>query len=161
MLEGILIVIGSILMILGLAGSVLPVLPGPPLSFIGLLLLAFVEHFSPPLTPTLIIVLGVVMVLMIVMDYVLPLLGAKKYGSSKWGAWGSVLGMVIGVFWSPFGMLVGAFVGAIVGEWLAGKKGEEALKAGWGVMVGTMFATIFRLGISGIMTYYFVLALLK
>ena len=159
MLEGITIVIGSILMLLGLAGSILPFLPGPPLSFIGLFLLALLRHFSPPLTPTLVIVLAIVTIIAIVMDYIIPLMGAKRYGASKWGVWGSVLGMAIGIFWSPFAMLVGAFIGAVVAEWLIGKKKGEALRAGWGVVMGTLFATIMRLGVSGVMTYYFVLAL--
>jgi uncharacterized protein YqgC (DUF456 family) len=159
MLEGITIVIGSILMLLGLAGSVLPILPGPPLSFIGLFLLALLKHFSPPLTPTLVIILAIVTIIVIVMDYIIPLMGAKRYGASKWGVWGSVLGMAIGIFWSPFAMLVGAFIGAVVVEWLIGKKKGEALRAGWGVVMGTLFATILRLGVSGMMTYYFALAL--
>jgi uncharacterized protein YqgC (DUF456 family) len=159
MLEGIAIAIGSILMLLGLAGSILPILPGPPLSFIGLFLLALSKHFSPPLTPTLVIIMAVVTILVVVMDYIIPLLGAKRYGASKWGVWGSVLGMVIGMFWSPFGMLAGAFIGAVAAELLAGKKHWEALRAGWGVVMGTLFATVLRLGVSGMMTYYFVLAL--
>ena len=159
MFEGITIAIGSILMILGLAGSVLPILPGPPLSFIGLFLLALVKHFSTPLTPVLLIILAIVTILAIAMDYIIPLLGAKRYGASKWGVWGSVLGMVIGIFWSPFGMLLGAFIGAVVVEWIVGKKKGEALRAGWGVVMGALFATILRLGVSGMMTYYFVLAL--
>jgi len=159
MLEGITIVIGSILILLGLAGSILPILPGPPLSFIGLFLLALLKHFLPPLTPTLLIVLAIVMIFVIIMDYIIPLLGAKRYGASKWGVWGSVLGMVIGIFWSPFAMLVGVFIGAVAAECLSGKKKREALRAGWGVVMGTLFATVLRLGVSGMMTYYFVLAL--
>jgi hypothetical protein len=159
MFEGITIIISSILMLLGLAGSILPILPGPPLSFIGLFLLALLKHFSPPLTPTLVIILAIVTILVIVMDYIIPLLGAKKYGASKWGVWGSVLGMAIGIFWSPFAMLLGAFIGAVVVEWLVGKTKGEALRAGWGVVMGTLFATILRLGVAGMMTYYFVLAL--
>jgi uncharacterized protein YqgC (DUF456 family) len=56
-------------------------------------------------------------------------------------------------------MLVGAFIGAVVGEWLVGKTKGAALRAGWGVVIGTLFATILRLGVAGMMTYYFVLAL--
>jgi len=159
MIEGITIIIGSILMLLGLAGSILPVLPGPPLSFIGLLLIALLKHFSPPLTPTFVIIMAAVTIIVIVMDYVIPLLGAKRFGASKWGVWGSVLGMAIGIFLSPLAMLVGAFTGAVVVELLAGKKKREALRAGWGVVMGTLFVTILRLGVSGMMTYYFVLAL--
>ena len=160
MFEGAAIAIGSILMLLGLAGSILPVLPGPPLSFIGLFLLALSKHFSPPLTPTLVIILAIVTIFVIFMDYIIPLLGAKRYGASKWGVWGSVLGMVLGIFWSPLAMLVGAFIGAVVAEWLVHKKKREALRAGWGVVMGTLFATILRLGVSGMMTYYFLRALM-
>jgi uncharacterized protein YqgC (DUF456 family) len=159
MLEGMMIVVGSILMLLGLAGSILPMLPGPPLSFIGLFLLALIKHFSPPLTATWVIILAIVTILVTALDYILPLLGAKRYGASKWGVWGSVLGMAIGLFWSPLAMLLGAFIGAVFVEWFAGKKKGEALRAGWGVVMGTLFATILRLGVSGMMTYYFVLAL--
>jgi len=159
MIEGIIIVISSILVVLGLAGSILPILPGPPLIFVGLFLLALLKHFSPPLTPTLVIILAIVTILVVVMDHIIPLLGAKRYGASKWGVWGSVLGMAIGIFWSPFAMLMGAIIGAVVAEWLVGKKKREALRAGWGVVMGTLIATILRLGVSGVMIYYFVLAL--
>lgn len=159
MIEGIIIVVSSVLLLLGLAGSILPVLPGPPLSFVGLFLLALLKHFSPPLTPTLIITLAIVTILMIVMDYIIPLLGAKRYGASKWGVWGSLLGMTIGIFFSPFAILAGAFIGAVVAEWLVGKKKRDALRAGWGVVMGTILATVLRLGVSGMMIYYFIFAL--
>lgn len=159
MLEILAILMGSLLMLLGLIGSVLPLLPGPPLCFIGLFLLALIKKFSPPLTPALIILLGIVTVLMIAMDYILPLLGAKKYGSSKWGVWGSILGMLIGMFLSPLAVLLGAFFGAVVAEWLAGKTKGESFRAGWGVMMGTLFATMVRLGFSGLMIYYFIMAI--
>jgi len=159
MLEAVTIIIGSILVLLGLAGSILPILPGPPLGFIGLFLLALLRHFSPPLTPALIIILAVVTIFVVVMDYIIPLLGARRYGASKWAVWGSVLGMAIGIFLSPFAMLAGAFAGAVVVEWLAGKKKGEAIRAGWGVVMGALFATVLRLAVSGVMTYYFVRAL--
>jgi uncharacterized protein YqgC (DUF456 family) len=124
------------------------------------LLLALIKNFTPPLTPAFIIILAIVTILVIVMDYIIPLLGAKRYGASKWGVWGSVLGMLIGIFWSPFAMIMGAFVGAVLFEWLFGKKKGEALRAGWGVVMGTLFATILRLGVSGLMTFYFVRAFL-
>ncbi len=159
MIEGLVIAIGFILVVLGLAGSILPILPGPPLSFVGLFLLALLKHFSPPLKPIVMIILAVITVLAVALDYIIPLLGAKKFGASKWGIWGSVIGMIIGIFWSPFGMLIGAFIGAVAAEWFIGKKKAEALKAGWGVLIGTLSASILRLGISGVMTYYFILAL--
>jgi uncharacterized protein YqgC (DUF456 family) len=154
--EGIAIIIGVILILLGLAGCVLPLLPGPPLSFIGLLLLALLKHFSPPLTPTLIIVMAALTIATTLGDYLIPLWGAKRYGTSKWGIWGSVAGIAIGLLLSPFGMLLGALIGAVVVEWLVQKEKEKALKAGWGVIMGSLLGAVLKLGVSGIMAYYFI-----
>ena len=160
MLEIVAIVTGAILIFLGLLGSFLPVLPGPPLSFFGLLLPALVHRFSSPLTSTLMIVLALVAAAVTILDYAIPVLGAKRYGTSKWGVWGSVAGMIVGIFFSPFGMLLGAFVGAVVAEWLYRRQSNQALKAGWGVVVGSAVGTVLKLGVSGLMGYYFVLSLL-
>jgi hypothetical protein len=156
LLETIGIIIGALLILLGLAGCVLPVLPGPPLSFVGLLLLALINHFLPPLTPTLIIVMAIITLAVTVAEYILPLVSAKRYGASKWGIWGSVLGMAIGIFFSPFGMLLGAFIGAVAVEWLVQKEKGRAIKAGWGVFIGSLVGTALKLGASGMMAYYFV-----
>ena len=159
MLDILLISVGALLMVLGLAGCILPVLPGPSLNFVGLLLLAVLQGFSPPLTSTLIIIMGVVTLLVTLLDYLIPVIGVKRYGASKWGVWGSVLGMLIGVFYPPLGMIIGAFVGAVAGEWLgSGGKGRP-LRAGWGAFIGTLSGVILKLIASGMMTYYFVRAL--
>ena len=156
MLETIAVIIGAIFVLLGLAGCILPVLPGPPLSFVGLLLLALINHFLPPLTPTLIIVMAIITLAVTVAEYILPLVSAKRYGASKWGIWGSVLGMAIGIFFSPFGMLLGAFIGAVAVEWLVQKEKGRAIKAGWGVFIGSLVGTALKLGASGMMVYYFI-----
>ena len=156
MFETIGIIIGALFILLGLAGCVLPVLPGPPLSFVGLLLLALINHFLPPLTPTLIIVMAIITLAVTVAEYILPLVSAKRYGASKWGIWGSVLGMAIGIFFSPFGMLLGAFIGAVAVEWLVQKEKGRAIKAGWGVFIGSLVGTALKLGASGMMVYYFI-----
>ncbi len=156
MLETIAIIIGSIFVLLGIAGCVLPILPGPVLSFLGLLLLALLKHFSPPLTPTLIIIMAILTVVVTIGDYLIPLWGAKRYGATKWGIWGSVIGMAIGIFFSPFGMLLGAFIGAVAMEWLVQKERGKALKAGWGVFIGSLAGTALKLGVSGMMAYYFI-----
>lgn len=160
MLEGIAIGISLILILLGLIGSVLPVLPGPPLSFLGLLVLAVFHHFAPPLTVTKVVVLAMITMAVLVLDYVIPLLTAKKYGASKWGIWGSVAGMVAGMFFPPLGIVLGAFIGAMAVEWLVNRQRRQALRAGWGVFVGSLLGTGVKLAVSGVMAYYFVSALL-
>jgi len=161
MLETIAILIGAVLIVVGIAGSILPVLPGPPLGFAGLLLLAAVKQFSPPLTPTLITIMGIATLVVSALDYVIPFFGVRKYGASKWGVWGSVVGMVIGLFYPPFGMIIGAFVGAVLAEWLVKRKGEDALRAGWGAFIGTLTGIVLKLVLSGIMVYYFVRVLFQ
>jgi uncharacterized protein YqgC (DUF456 family) len=156
LLETIGIILGGVFVFLGIAGCVLPLLPGPPLSFIGLLLLALLKHFAPPLTPTLIILMAVITIAVTLGDYLIPLWGAKRYGTSKWGIWGSVAGMAIGLLFSPFGMLLGALIGAVVVEWLVQKDKQKALKAGWGVIIGSLLGTVLKLGVSGMIAYYFI-----
>jgi uncharacterized protein YqgC (DUF456 family) len=156
LLETIAIIIGSFFVLLGIVGCVLPILPGPVLSFLGLLLLALLKHFSPPLTPTLMIVMALLTLVTTAGDYVIPLWGAKKYGTSKWGIWGSVAGMVIGLLFSPFGMLLGAVIGAVAVEWLIQKEKGKAFRAGWGVIVGSLLGAVLKLGVSGMITYYFI-----
>jgi uncharacterized protein YqgC (DUF456 family) len=156
LLETIAIVTGSIFVLLGIAGCVLPILPGPVLIFLGLLVLGLLKDFFPPLTPTLMIVMAILTVVVTIGDYMIPLWGAKKYGTSKWGIWGSVAGMAIGLFFSPFGMLLGAVIGAVAVEWLVQKKKGKALKAGWGVIVGSLLGAVLKLGVSGMMVYYFI-----
>ena len=156
MLETIAIVIGSIFVLVGIAGCVLPILPGPVLIFLGLLILALLKDFFPPLTPTLMIVMAFLTVIVTIGDYMIPLWGAKKYGTSKWGIWGSVAGMAIGLLFSPFGMLLGAVIGAVAVEWLVQKEKGKAFKAGWGVIVGSLLGAVLKLGVSGMMVYYFI-----
>lgn len=160
MLYSIGLITGGIFILLGLAGSILPVLPGPPLSFIGLLLFALVCNFSPPLTPTLIIVMMSITIVVTGVDYFIPLIGAKKYGTSKWGIYGSIGGMIVGAFFPPFGILLGALIGAVLVEWMVSRKEKQALKAGWGIFIGSLLGTILKLGVSGIMAYYFLVAVI-
>lgn len=155
------VVIGLILLILGFIGCIIPALPGPPLSFVAILILAIAQGFIEPLTLNLIIIMLIVTIVVTVLDYIIPAAGAKKYGSSKWGVWGAIIGMIVGMlYFPPFGMIVGAFIGAVGIELIAGKTSKEAMRAGWGVFIGTMFGTLLKLIASGMMTYYFARALI-
>jgi hypothetical protein len=145
--------------LLGFVGSFLPVLPGPPLTFMGLLLIALVRHFASPLTGTLVIFMGMSTIAVLILDQVIPLLGARRYGASTWGIWGSIAGMVVGCFVSPFAVLFGAFFGAVVAEWLVHRQKARALRAGWGVFIGSLLGAVLKLGLCGLMTFYVLRAL--
>jgi uncharacterized protein YqgC (DUF456 family) len=101
--------------------------------------------------------MGGLAVLVTILDYVVPVVGARKYGASKRGVWISMIGMFIGLlFFPPWGMLVGAFVGALVGELLAGKEGRKSLRAAWGVFVGNVVGTGFKLAYCGAIIFFYV-----
>lgn len=154
------LVSGAILVILGLIGSILPLLPGPPLSFLGLFLVALVHNFSPPLTLSFVIVMLAITMGVMIIDYILPLISAKKYGTSKWGIFGSICGMIIGFFFSPLGVFIGALLGAVLSELMVSGKKSQAWRAGWGVFLGSIMAMILRIGVCGVMLYYSFLAIL-
>ena len=151
-----LVILGLILSLIGLAGCILPVVPGPPLSFVALIILSIAKGWQV-FSPAFLWIMAGITILVTVLDYVVPAAGAKKYGASKFGVWGSVLGMLIGLFFfPPWGMLVGAFLGALVGELIVGKKGRQALKAGWGVFVGNLVGVGLKLAASAVMLFYYV-----
>lgn len=153
-METLIIIIGVVLNILGVIGCIAPALPGPPLNYITLLLI----HYSgyPFSNKFLFIWLGIT-ILITALDYILPLMGAKFYGVSNKGIWGSFIGMVIGIiFFPPFGMILGLLIGAIIGELIAGKQDSEALRSGMVTFLLSMFMIIAKLAVSGIMMFYFV-----
>ena len=155
----VLIILGFFVLIAGIIGCIIPAIPGPPLSFIALILLE-VATKGEAFTTNELIFWGVVTVIVTVLDYIIPVAGAKKYGATKSGIWGSIIGMIIGmIFFPPFGMLIGAFLGAVGGEVLVGKDSSEALKSGWGVFMGTILGIGLKLAASGVMSFYYVKAL--
>jgi uncharacterized protein YqgC (DUF456 family) len=154
MSDYILLILGIILMIIGIIGCLVPVLPGPPLSFLGLLLL----HFSRfgQFTPTVLIALGVVTLVVTILDYIVPMWGTKKFGGSKYGIRGATVGLVIGLFLGPVGIVIGPLVGAIVGELIFKDDMKYALRAGFGSLLGFLTGIGLKLAASFVMTYFFV-----
>lgn len=155
----ILIVIGIILILAGLAGCIVPGLPGPPLSFLALILLSAAKRWEP-FTPGFLLLMAALTVGVTVLDYVVPAAGARRYGASRLSFWLALLGMFFGIFFAPpWGIIIFTFLGAIIGELIKGKTGRDALRAGWGVFVGILVGTVLKLIASGVMTFYFIKAL--
>ena len=101
--------------------------------------------------------MGILTALLIILDYVAPALGAKKFGASKRGIWGSAIGMIIGIFFiPPWGMIVGAFIGALAGELASGKSGGKALRAGWGILIGNVLGIGLKLAFTAVVLLYYV-----
>jgi uncharacterized protein YqgC (DUF456 family) len=139
--------------VLGLLGCILPVIPGPPLSFIGILLL----HFSPSVhfTSNFLILWAFIAIAVTALDYIVPIWGTKKYGGTKYGTWGSMIGLIIGLFFGPTGIIAGPFLGALVGELIGGRESQDAFKAAKGAFVGFLLGVGLKLIASGFMAYYF------
>ncbi len=146
---------GVVLMILGILGCVLPVIPGPPLSFVGLLLL----HFSrfADFSAEFLFIFGSIAVIVTVLDYIVPLWGTKKFGGTKAGVWGAGIGLLLGLFFfPPLGIILGPFAGAVIGESIMGKKSKEAFRAGLGSLLGFLMGVGLKLVASIVMTYHFI-----
>ncbi len=152
-----LIISGSLLVILGIAGCLLPLLPGPPLSYLGLLAIHLTTKID--FSSKFLISWGIIVILVSVLDYVIPIWGTKFFGGSKYGVWGSMAGLLAGLFIPPVGLIIGPFIGAVAGEILAGNR-QNALKAGFGSFIGFLAGTVVKLLVSLIMLYYFIAALI-
>ena len=160
MLSVLLVILGIVLLVAGFVGCVLPILPGPPIALLALICVSLDQGWAA-YSALEWVVLGALVVVVTVLDFLVPMMGAKKYGASRTAIWISVVGMVVGlILFPPFGMLVGAFVGAFLGELMAGKGSAEALRSGWGVFVGTVVGTGLKLAVCCVIAYYFVVALL-
>ena len=146
-------VLGTICIVVGLLGSLLPVLPGPPISYAGILLLHFSKYAQ--YSPRFLLLFGSLTAIVAVLDYVVPVWGTKKFGGSKYGTWGATIGVLIGLFFGPFGIIAGPFLGAVVGEILYGKKSSEAFRAGFGSFIGFVTGTLMKLVLSVILAFYF------
>ncbi len=152
-----LMIAAGIFLLAGLVGCIVPVIPSVPLSYIGLLLLHCTDRVQFSLT-FLLVWLGVVALLQ-VLDYVIPSVSTKLTGGSKWGVWGSAIGLLAGMFFGVWGIVLGPFVGAVVAELIAGRQTKTALKAGLGSFIGLMTGTIVKLICCGLMIYYYIDAL--
>jgi uncharacterized protein YqgC (DUF456 family) len=129
-----LLISGIACLLTGLAGAVLP-LPGPPLSFAGLILLHTSKYAE--FSNTVLISLGFVTVVIAVLDYYIPIWGTKKFGGTKYGAIGATLGLLVGFFVIPaIGIFIGTFLGAFIGELIGGTNTKSALKSAVGSFVG-------------------------
>ena len=151
-------ILGSLLVLIGFIGSILPVIPGPPISWTGFLLLRWTDfiddHAEGYETALWILLFFVIMVT--ILDYVVPIWGTKKFGGSKRGVWGATIGVVVGLFFGPLGIIIGPFLGAFVGELTTGKKEREAVKAAWGSFVGFLMGVGMKLMTCGFILFFFI-----
>lgn len=159
MSDYILLTLAIVLMLIGIIGCLVPVLPGPPLSYLGLILL-HISRFAQ-FSKSILIALAVVTVIVTIVDYVVPIWGTRKFGGSKYGTRGATVGLIIGLFLGPAGIIIGPFIGAIVGELIFKDDMKYAIKAGFGSLLGFLTGVGLKLAASLVMTFYFVKELIK
>ena len=149
--------LAAVLIVIGIIGTVLPILPGVPIVFGGMLLAAWADHFAHVGTFTL-IVLGVMAALALLIDLIAGMLGAKRVGASRYAVIGATLGTLVGIFFGLPGLLLGPFVGALLGELAAGATLRAATGVGVGAWLGFLVGAIAKLGICFAMLGVFALA---
>lgn len=151
-----LVIIGFLLCVLGIIGSFLPVLPGPFTAWIGLLILHLTKAIPQNWT-FLGITLGI-SILVWVLDYVVPALGTKRFGGTKYGMIGSSLGLIVGIlFLGPLGIIIGPFAGAFIGEMIKNSEdSSKALKAAFGSFIGFLTGTFIKFTVAIVFTVLYV-----
>ncbi|HCY00501.1 MAG TPA: DUF456 domain-containing protein [Bacteroidales bacterium] len=153
-----LLAIASILIIFGILGCILPVIPGPPLSFGGILILHYTRWGD--IEGNLLIWLALAAGVATVLDYILPVWATKKFGGTKRGVWGATIGLIAGLFFfPPIGIIIGPFLGAFLGEMSSKQKHNKALRSALGSFIGFLLGTGLKFAVSGVITYYFIMEL--
>ena len=153
-MEWVWIILGIILCVVAIGGSLLPLLPGPPIAYLGLLLQQLRDP-NPFDSKFLLIWLGIV-VLTLVLDYVIPIWGTKKFGGTKYGVWGCTLGFLAAFWMGPWGVIIGPFAGAFIGEMIANQDSKHAFKAALGSFVGFLLGSFLKLVVCFFMLYYII-----
>lgn len=131
-----LLTISFIIMILGIIGSVIPVLPGPLSSWLGLFIFSNISKVE--VSNNLLFITLIIALIIFILDYVLPIYTSKKFGASKYGIIGASVGTVIGLFFPPLGIIFGSIIGAISGEILLNKNIKKSINAATGVFLGLL-----------------------
>lgn len=150
-------ILGIVLILGGIVGSVAPLLPGPPLSYAGFLIVQL--RSDPPFSLKFLLIWAGIVVVVSVLEYVIPVYGTKKFGGSKYGLWGCSIGLIAGLFFGPWGIFLGPFIGAFVGELIASNQSDQAFKAALGSFIGFLFSTLLKLVVCVVMAWYFVVYL--
>ena len=153
-MDVLIVIAGALCIFIGIAGSFLPVLPGVPLGWFGLLLLHLTS--AVPMNATFLGVTLVVTIAIVVLDYFIPAIGTKRFGGSRFGVVGTMIGLIVGILSPiPFGFLIGPFVGAFIGEMLNKSNSKDALKAAFGSFLGFLASSFMSFIVSLIFAFLF------
>jgi uncharacterized protein YqgC (DUF456 family) len=138
-------ILAGICIIAGIIGCIMPGLPGPPVSYLGIFLLNFTTAID--FSTQYLIITFLLVVIVQILDYYIPIWATKKFGGSKKGVWGSIIGLIAGFLFPPYGIIIGPFAGAVIGELIDGKQTMKALKSGLGSFIGFLLGTAAKFAI--------------
>lgn len=149
-------ILAALLVIGGLAGTILPAMPGVPMVFAGLLLAAWITDFEPAGAGTL-AVLGAMTAIAWLLDFLAAAMGAQRLGASPRAFWGAMIGAIVGIFFGLPGIILGPFLGAVIAELSGGRSISDAGKAGVGAWIGTVIGAAAKLAIAFTMVGVFII----
>ena len=148
---------GSLFIIAGIVGCLVPFIPGPPLGYLGFVALQFKS--VSPYSNKFLVIWAVIVLVVTVLDYVIPVYGTKRFGGSMYGIWGCTIGLIIGVWFGPIGIIFGPFLGALAGELINNQDTRNAMRSAFGSFVGFLFSTLLKLIVCLVMAWYFITAI--
>ncbi len=157
-MELFLLIFAITLLVAGIAGSLLPILPGPPLSYLALLVLSFSGYAT--FSATFLIIMAIISLIVVMLDFYIPAWTTGRFGGSRLGRRGALMGTFAGLFFGPLGIIAGPFIGAVIGELLSVKSIEDAIKSGIGSFVGFIAGTGMKLLLSMVILFYFILGII-
>lgn len=138
------LIVVIIAMLIGTAGTILPVLPGIALIFVAALFYGWYEGFAT-ITANYLIVLGILTLLSMLFTYLATVMGTRRFGSGKWGSLGALIGLVLGLFlFPPLGLIIGPLAGAFIGEYLTQQDFKQAAQAVLGALIGLFSGIVFN-----------------
>lgn len=149
------LILSIIFFIAGLLGTILPILPGAILIYIGMLIYGFMTRFVT-LDATFFLLQALVLVLIFTVDFIASAVGTRHFDGSKQAAWGAIIGTILSlIFFGPLGIAIGPFLGAVIAELLRGVQLEKAIHVGFGTLIGFLGGTVLKLGAEVLMIIYF------
>lgn len=151
-------ILAAVLVVAGLAGTILPAIPGVPLVYAGIFLAAWIQDFEL-IGWTMLGFMGLLTLIAWAMDFFASAMGAKYMGATTRSFWGATIGAIVGLFFGIPGLLLGPFIGAVLGELSAGKPIWQSGRAGVGAWLGLVFATAVKLTVAFLMIGIFVFRL--
>lgn len=152
-------ILSVLMMITGLAGVIVPFIPGVPIAWLGLFIYAYLTSFQTISLTAILVFLGLTALTMLI-DFIAPILGAKKYQASKYGIIGAAVGFIVGVFtFGPFGIILGPLAGAFIGESLKGAEFYKASRSAIGTAIGFLASSLIKVIVVLIMLGYFIISL--